>query len=122
MARPTKYKIEMLPRILKLMREGASKVEVCADLDISTETLAQWQKPSSDYYIKEFSDTIKRGELLSNAWWERNGRVNLYNKDFSAVLFYMNMKNRFGWRDKQELSSDKEAPLIINITKGDDKL
>ena len=92
----------MLPIIIELMEKGASKVEVCAELGICTDTLYEWCKDSDK---KEFSDTIKRGEDLSNAWWERNGRVNLHSTTFNSSLWYMNMKNRFKWADRQETES-----------------
>lgn len=38
--------------------------------------------------------------MLSEAWWEEHGRLNLHNREFNSVLWYMNMKNRFGWRDR----------------------
>ncbi len=95
--RPTKYKPEMCQVVIDMMKEGASKTEVAAELDIVWDTLARWQVE-----IAEFSEAIKKGEKLSEAWWLRKGRVNLENKDFSPTLWYMNMKNRHGWSDKQE--------------------
>jgi len=118
--RPTKYNPEMLPKIIELMKEGASKVEVCAELDISNETLVQWCDPNGRYYIPEFSETVKRGVELSKAWWLRQGRINLMNKDFSATLFYMNMKNRHGWRDKTDINTT--GSLVLNISKEDEDL
>lgn len=109
--RPTKYKLESMPnKVIKLMSQGASKAEVAASLGITHETLNQWEK---DPNKPEFSEAIKRGEDLSKAWWMRMGRENLKNKEFSPVLWYMNMKNRFGWRDKQEVSGTDGAPLQI---------
>lgn len=99
--RPTKYRPEMCNRVIDLMAQGTSLFEVAADLGISEDTLYRWKKERSS-----FSEAIKRGGLLSRAWWERKGRVNLENKDFSSTLWYMNMKNRFGWADKIEQKQD----------------
>ena len=117
--RPTKYKKEMLPKIIDLMKEGASKAEVCAEIGISQETMAQWCNPNGNYYIQSFSETIKKGLQLSKAWWEKSGRINLMNRDFSYTGWYMNMKNRFGWRDKTEFTGNG---LTINIAKDDKDL
>lgn len=95
--RPTKYdEKKVCTTLIGLMKEGASLTEVAAELDISRSTLYEWK----DQYI-EFSDTIKRGEILSQSWWERQGRSNLTSKEFNYTGWYMNMKNRFGWRDRQ---------------------
>ena len=55
--------------------------------------------------------TIKYGKLLSEAWWQKEGRINLKESKFNPTLWYMNMKNRFGWRDKQELTGAKGGPI-----------
>ena len=83
--------------ILDIKREGGSDVEVRVALDISTDLWDRFKKE-----IEEFSETIKKGNDLCEAWWLTKGRQ-LENRLFNAVLWYMNMKNRFGWKDKNEL-------------------
>ena len=96
--RPTKYKKAYCKTLVDLMKEGASLTEVCAHLDITRQTLHNWcdQNP-------EFLDAKKKGEALSAAWWEHQARTNLKDKSFNAALWYMNMKNRFGWSDRQQV-------------------
>jgi len=62
---------------------------------------------------EEFSDAIKACFFFAKAWWERQGRISLRDKDFNYVGWYINMKNRFGWKDKQDITSDDKA--IQNI-------
>lgn len=113
MGAPSKYNPKMCATVVELMKEGASLVEVAAELGVHRDTLNEWKRLGSEQYNKEFADAIKEGELRSQAWWERNGRTNLTNKDFNYTGWYMNMKNRFGWKDKQELSGDPENPVTL---------
>jgi len=119
MARPKKT-ISDLPKnwkdkVIKLKKQGASDVEVRAELDISQDL---WERFIEE--IKEFSLTIKRGDDLCKAWWEKHGRTNLNNKEFNCVLWYMNMKNRFGWKDNNNLEvSGKDGKPIIVIASRD---
>jgi hypothetical protein len=102
--------------VIKMYREGASDVEVKAYLydirgSLSNDLWERWLEEEPD-----FSETIKRGKLLSEAWWNQIGRTSLTDKDFSYTGWYMNMKNRFGWRDKTEIDQKTEHSGGIDIT------
>lgn len=107
--------------ILKIYKVGASDVEVKA-------LIYEWRKSfSNDLWDRwmedeqEFSETIKVGRILSEAWWNREGRTNLSEKAFNYTGWYMQMKNRFKWRDRVDnTTNDKEVNTtnIINLGVG----
>jgi hypothetical protein len=91
--------------VLSLYQDGASDVEIKA-------LVYGWRKSFSndlwDRWLKdepEFSETIKVGKMLAEAWWSRSGRSSLKDREFNYTGWYMNMKNRYGWRDKQEIDN-----------------
>lgn len=100
--------------ILEKSAEGCSDVEIRAHLcmlggKFSHET---W------YALIEreiaFSETIKKGKILCQAWWERVSREHLYHTkemNFETGSWYANMKNRFGWHDKQEIKHSGEITM-----------
>lgn len=110
--RPSKYKPEMCEAVISLMSEGASKCEVCAELGICFDTIAEWCKPEGEYFKEDFSEAVKKGLQLSQAWWEKQGRTSLKDKDFSYTGWYMNMKNRFGWADKTSTDHTSKGKRI----------
>ena len=109
MGRPTKYKPEMCETVIELMKEGASQYEVLATLGISEDTFYRWKKEN-----EEFSESIKRGSQLSQAWWEKKGRISLDDRQFNSTLWYMNMKNRFKWADKQEVKNEGNITIVMD--------
>lgn len=116
MARPTKYKPEMIDILNGMGGEGEGKAEMAVALDISRETFIVWQDDN-----EAFSDAVKRAVQRSQSWWEKQGRKHTFDRGegFNATSFIFNMKNRFpdDWRDKVEndnTSSDGSmTPTVI---------
>lgn len=65
---------------------------LCLALDISRETLSQYLKDS------EFSDTIKKAKLRVENYLEKHLII-----DSSTTGIIFNLKNNFGWTDKQQV-------------------
>ena len=83
--------------ILNEMRAGASLCEIEGMLDIAPGTRKRLMREHP-----EFLAAIKKGIRLSKAWWLSQGRLHLNAMKFDSTLWYMNMKNRFGWRDRHD--------------------
>ena len=114
MPAPTKYRESFNETAIELMSEGASKTEICAELEICWDTMIDWCNRESPRFKEKFSESIKKGELLSQAWWEREGRTNLKDRDFNYTGWFMNMKNRFRksnvpWSDNTEIKHTGDA-------------
>ena len=62
---------------------------------------------------EKFSNTVRDAALLSEVWWERQGRMNLGNKSFNVALWYINMRNRFRWGDNGSRTNDDGLPIQI---------
>ena len=98
--------------------QGAADVEVKALIyewrgKFSNDLWDRWMKDEP-----EFSETIKTGKLLSEAWWNKEGRTNLKIRDFNYTGWYMQMKNRFGWKDTQQIDTTITIPTLPDINIG----
>lgn len=90
--------------LLKNYKEGASDVEIRAELNM---TYGKWRQLMDD--SPEFYRTVVIGRQLEKAWWMKVGRVNVFDNKFNSFLWYRNMQNRFGWSDKQ--TSNVNGPV-----------
>jgi hypothetical protein len=95
--RPTNYTPDLCEKVIPLLMEGASIEEIGLALGIGYTTIYEYMEKYPD-----FAQAIKKGREFSKGWWLKEGRLSLRDKEFSYTGWYMNMKNRFGWSDKQE--------------------
>ena len=109
--------------LAEMYSEGASDTEIRAELKI---TKSLWDSMYTDAMSSMFQEVVDFGRMLSNAWWLKHGRKQLFNKQFNSPLWLMNMKNRFGWSDRTEsqtksvVGMDSEE-LDMYIRRGIDK-
>jgi predicted transcriptional regulator len=70
-----------------------------------------------DYEEKdEYTHTIKSAK----AKIERFNEEMLYSKDVSTTGVIFNLKNNYGWKDKQEIEAEVNSDMTINIELSDD--
>lgn len=101
--------------VLELYMIGASDVEVKALIyswrgSFSNDLWDRWMRDEA-----EFSETIKTGKILSEAWWHKEGRSNLKDREFNYTGWYMQMKNRFGWKDTQQIDTNINVQNLPDI-------
>ena len=103
-------------KILSLYQKGASDNEIKALITewkgtFSNDLWSRWMDEE-----KEFSETIKKGRILSQAFWERVGRENLSDKNFNYIGWFMNMRNRFGWSNNSDKTTTKPEVKYTHST------
>lgn len=97
---PSKYLPEYCERVIEMGREGMSIVEMAAEIGVHRETLEEkWVEAHA-----EFAEAFARARGLSQAWWERQGRLGLMADKFNAQLYSRSMAARFprDWRETKE--------------------
>lgn len=110
-----KYDSEYHPAlVLKCMSEGMSISETYLEFGTSPKVIDKWRKEH-----EEFADAFKQGMRLCKAYWERIGRLNLYNRSFNNYLYFMHMTNRFRWGSKVDVESKggpyRQDNMVINV-------
>ena len=74
-------------------------------LDTNRQTLLNYEEK------EQFFDTIKRAKAKIELFNEEM----LYNKDVSTTGVIFNLKNNYGWKDKQEIEAEINSDMTINI-------
>jgi transposase len=108
MSRPTDYDPSLCERVIELGREGAGKAEIAAELDVSRQTVLNWSNAHP-----EFLDALQRAHDLSLAWWEKQSRLGLSDRNFNSSLWGKAMSGRFPaepYRERQEVSGPNGGP------------
>lgn len=96
--------------ILYLMGDkGRGRVSIQKTYDISNALWDRLFREPAEGGEVEFQECIKKGEVWRQAWFEEKGQDNLDNKEFQHGLWYMQMKNLFGWKDKSDITAKVEG-------------
>lgn len=120
--RPTKYKPEYCQMVQDWGAIGKSRTWMAAQLDISRETIYEWERS-----IPEFSDAITRAMAKSQAFWEDTGQAGIETPGFNSTVWVKSMTSRFpaDYTDKKqtEISGPGGTPMqvtTIRLVAGED--
>lgn len=107
---PIEFKPEYCDMLTTHMSQGYSFETFAADIDVCKDTLYAWV----DQY-PEFSDAKKRAFIKCQKFWESLGIGAACGeiKFFDTGSWIFNMKNRFKWTDKMEISGDEDKPILM---------
>lgn len=99
-----KYEPWMDGKALELFADGESITSVCCDLDIDRGTYYEWSKDKEHPFYK----IARKGEKLSQQYWERLGRQGIRGDldKFAGSSWQFVLKNRF-----REHYSDEKKPV-----------
>ena len=107
--RPSEYDPAFCEVVIEQMSLGYSKEATAGYIGISKNTLYEWAKAN-----KDFKDAISIGESKSQLLWENKlVKHAVHTKNGSQIngqVFNLNMKNRFGWTDKNETKTEEVNP------------
>lgn len=127
--RPTKFKEEYCEMLEKHLEEGLSFEAFAGVLGVCKQTLYEWEDN-----FPQFLDAKKRAWEKCRLFWEKKGLEGLFNeeqvidegrtrtttkKSMNSTVWIFNMKNRFGWRDRQEIEEKSTKEIKITIDKED---
>lgn len=99
-----------LDECMELYREGAGDVEIADHLGLTIKAFRDLcdSRP-------EFREFVERGSTVAQAWWWRQGRSNLTNKNFMHSMWAFNMKNRYGWAEKTDNTNSGEVDMSLDV-------
>lgn len=133
--RPTKYNSELNNQVEKLCKLGATDAQIADFLGIAESTLNLWKTKEP-----QFMESIRRGKLIADAEvaeslykratgyehpedkiFNDSGKpmivptIKHYPPDTAAAFIWL--KNRAGWKDKQELTGEDGKDLFPKAIK-----
>jgi hypothetical protein len=112
---PTKYTDDMPDIVLLLMYQGATKAMLARTLQVDISTITEWQK---DPTKPEFGAARRLGRDWAKGWMEEQALDNLKNPNFNAVLWSMQMRNRYGYSEspKRKIKNLADASHLERCT------
>lgn len=123
--RPTKYKPEYCQLIIEHCSKGYSIESFAGLVGVHQDTIREWTLNYPDFSASKkeaiersrlFWETIGINHILDENIVETEGNKRISTtKKLNTGVWVFNMKNRFRWVDRHEISSDQEKPLSITL-------
>lgn len=113
--RPSKYRPELCEIVIAIGAQGGWLSEMAEACDVHRSTMDEWASVHT-----EFSEALKRAKQKAQAWFEREGRMNLGNNQFNSPLWQkqMSARHRDEYTERRDhTSSDRSMspPSIIEL-------
>ena len=106
MGRPTKYRESFCEDLKEHMAGGLSFECFGPAIGVAQSSVENWIKVH-----EKFLGAKKEGFALSRDFYEKVGRQGMLGKipGFNTTVWIFNMKNRFMWRDKHDITSGEKS-------------
>ena len=138
MARPTKYNPDYNEQVFKLCLLGATDRQIADFFNVCEDTIHNWKKKEP-----EFFESLKRGKLqadaeIADALFNRakgysHAEDKIFNDNGSPLVIpttkhyppdtgaaFIWLKNRAGWKDKQEMDLNANVTLSDKLADMDE--
>lgn len=110
--RPTVYDPDNCEKVVEWGKAGKSLTWMAAELDVSRETIYEWQR-----VYPAFSDAIARAKAKAQAFWEDMGQDGVKTPMFNGSVWTKSMAARFpdDWRENKgvELTGAGGGPVQV---------
>lgn len=123
---PEAWSDKIRENILEEYKNGGSNTDAVALLDISERTFYEiLAKEKKDPIELDFSQAIKRGNVLSKLWWEKLSRTPgmFDSKMYNPTVYAINMNNRFkkggydgSWSMNKKDDNDDKRDEVANVS------
>jgi hypothetical protein len=123
----SKYKEKFCKEIVEHMADGKSFETFAARVSVSKATIYAWLEKYPD-----FKEAREVALMKCLAWWEKQAMEHLIeitgpgNKKLNVGLYFINMRNRFGWKGNNapdappgESENDNELLAMWGKTKSE---
>lgn len=107
--RPTAYRPKFCETVVELGRQGKSKAQIAAALDVSRLTLDNWAAEHP-----EFLNAMTHARDLALSWWEDQAQQGLTAERFQASLWSRSMAARFPDDYREKAAVEHSGNVGIN--------
>jgi hypothetical protein len=115
---PTIYKPEYCQAVIDHMSQGLSFETFGASIGVDRSITYEWA-----HRHPEFAEAKKRAFDLCQIFWEKVGIEGVWSdargKNLNTGVWVFNMKNRFRWTDRMEVSGDEAKPIMLGYNPKD---